>query len=277
MSFLKASLTTFLFFVVIRETYVPVLLARQKNTTFTHDANITEHQKNAPQKFAQSILRPLSMLVFSPIILLFSLYIALVYGYLYLLITTIPHIFTSIYDFSTGSVGLVYLGLGIGMMMSVVVFGFVSDRLLRHLASKTTDGKMKPEHRLPPLVPGAMLVPAGIILYGWSAQYKVHWVVPVLGTALLGAGLNSILMSIQTYLVDAYPLYAASALAATTVVRSVAGALLPLVGPDMYRALGLGWGSSLLGFIALAFVPVSFLFLKYGERLRTGCRFEEKQ
>lgn len=261
----------------MRETYVPVLRSPQKNPTFTHDASITEHQKNAPQKFAQAILRPLSMLVFSPVILLFSLYIALVYGYLYLLITTIPNVFTSNYDFSTGSVGLVYLGLGSGMMTSVVVFGFVSDRLLRRLASKTAEGQMKPEHRLPPLVPGAMLVPAGIILYGWSAQYKVHWAVPVLGTALLGAGLNSILMSIQTYLVDAYPLYAASALAATTVVRSVAGALLPLVGPDMYRALGLGWGSSLLGLIASAFVPVPFLFLKYGERLRTRYGCEGKQ
>lgn len=270
----KAGVSTLLFFLVMSETYVPVLLFRKKNSAFVDKTNRTENETNAPHKFAQAILRPLSMLAFSPIILLFSLYIALVYGYLYLLITTIPNVFTSTYDFSTSSVGLVYLGLGIGMMVSVVVFGCVSDRLLRRLSRKTSDGDMKPEHRLPPLVPGALLVPAGIVLYGWSAQYRVHWIVPVLGTALLGAGLNSILMSIQTYLVDAYPLYAASALAATTVVRSAAGALLPLVGPDMYRVLGLGWGSSLLGFIASAFVPVPFLFLRYGEKLRTKYRFQ---
>jgi MFS family permease len=259
----------------MRETYVPVLQARQKmKQPSTEDIDRAEKETTVSEKFLQAILRPLAMLLLSPVILLFSLYVALVYGYLYLLITTIPEVFTSNYDYSTSQVGLVYLGLGIGMMTSVIVFGIVSDRLLRRLSSKTADGEMKPEHRLPPLVPGAFLVPAGIILYGWSAQYKLHWAIPVLGTVLLGAGLNSILMSIQTYLVDAFPLYEASALAANTVVRSAAGALLPLVGPDMYRALGLGWGSSLLGLIAFAFVPVPFLFLKHGERLRAGDRFQ---
>lgn len=270
-------MSTLLFFLVMRETYVPVLLARQKKKPlFTDVTNIAGKERNASRKFLEAILRPLAMLIFCPVVLLFSLYVALVYGYLYLLITTIPDVFTSNYDFSTSQVGLVYLGLGVGMMSSVIVFGFVSDRLLRRLSSKTAGGKMKPEHRLPPLVPGAFLVPAGIILYGWSAQYKAHWLIPVLGTALLGAGLNSILMSIQTYLVDAFPLYEASALAANTVVRSAAGALLPLVGPDMYRALGLGWGSSLLGFLAFLFVPLPFVFLQYGERLRLGSRFQKK-
>lgn len=261
----------------MRETYVPVLQARQKRKVkrpLIGDVDHTEKETTVSDKFLQSILRPLAMLLLSPVVLLFSLYVALVYGYLYLLITTIPEVFTSNYDFSTSQVGLVYLGMGIGMMTSVIIFGIVSDWLLRRLSSKTTSGEMKPEHRLPPLVPGAFLVPAGIILYGWSAQYQLHWAIPILGTVFLGAGLNSILMSIQTYLVDAFPLYEASALAANTVLRSAAGALLPLVGPDMYRALGLGWASSLLGLIAFAFVPVPFLFLRYGERLRAADRFQ---
>ena len=45
-------------------------------------------------------------------------------------------------------------------------------------------------------------------------------------------------MPVQTYLVDAYDRYAASALAANTVLRSLAGAFLPLAGPKMYKALG---------------------------------------
>ena len=76
-------------------------------------------------------------------------------------------------------------------------------------------------------------------------------------------------MCLQMYLVDAFAIYAASALAANTVVRSIAGAVLPLCGLKMYEALGLGWGNSLLGFIALAMVPLPFLIRKYGEYLRT--------
>ena len=71
-----------------------------------------------------------------------------------------------------------------------------------------------------------------------------------------------------TYLVDAYTVYAASVSAASTVFRSLLGALLPLAGNSMYNALGVGWGTSVLGFIAVAFIPVPFVFWKFGQRIR---------
>lgn len=83
-----------------------------------------------------------------------------------------------------------------------------------------------------------------------------------------------IFMAINLALVDTFTIYAASALASNTVVRSTFGAVLPLCGLKMYAKLGLGWGNSLLAFIAVAMIPVSFLLLKYGERLRT--RFQIK-
>ena len=81
-------------------------------------------------------------------------------------------------------------------------------------------------------------------------------------------------MTVSTYLVDAYTTYAASAMAANTVFRSLAGALLPLAGPKMYERLGLGWGNSLLGFIALALCPLPVIFYVYGERIRTSKLFQ---
>lgn len=81
-------------------------------------------------------------------------------------------------------------------------------------------------------------------------------------------------MPISTYLVDAFTLHAASALAANTVLRSLVGALLPLAGPKMYHSLGLGWGNTLLAFIALALCPIPILFYKYGERIRKSQRFQ---
>jgi hypothetical protein len=81
-------------------------------------------------------------------------------------------------------------------------------------------------------------------------------------------------MPVGTYLVDAFTKYAASAMAANTVLRSLGGALLPLAGRRMYAALGYGWGNSLLGFIALAMLPVIWIFIKYGEHIRTHPRFQ---
>lgn len=75
-------------------------------------------------------------------------------------------------------------------------------------------------------------------------------------------------MSISTYLVDTYTVYAASAIAAATVFRSLLGALLPLAGRKMFQALGVGWGSSLMAFIAVALIPMPLALYKWGERIR---------
>ena len=81
-------------------------------------------------------------------------------------------------------------------------------------------------------------------------------------------------MSAANYLVDVFTVHAASAMAANTVLRSAFAAIIPLAGPTMYRQLGYGWGASVLGFISLTCVPIPFLFLRYGEWLRTNPKFQ---
>jgi hypothetical protein len=78
---------------------------------------------------------------------------------------------------------------------------------------------------------------------------------------------------IQNYLIDAYPMYAASVTAAVAILRSLLGALLPLAGLQLYDALGLGWGNSLLAFIALALVPTLLAFYVFGARIRKPFNF----
>ncbi|RMZ83010.1 hypothetical protein DV737_g1768, partial [Chaetothyriales sp. CBS 132003] len=264
-------------FFLLRETYEAVLLEKltqqlRKDTGNQELRSRLDSGLSPRQFFIRSIVRPTKMLLLSPIVLIFSTYMAIVYGYLYLLFTTLTDVFESRYHFSQGSVGLTFLGIGIGCLIGLVIFGGTSDRLIKQMAEKS--GKMKLEYRLLPLIPGSFLVPAGLFMYGWSAQYGVQWIVPILGTGLVGMGLLATFMSIQTYMVDVFTVYAASAIAANTVLRSLMGAFLPLAGPSMYDAMGLGWGNSLLGFIATAMVPVTYLFYKYGEKIRTHPRFQ---
>jgi hypothetical protein len=126
------------------------------------------------------------MLIYSPIVLILSMQMAVVYGYLYLLFTTITEVFEGQYGFSQGTVGLTYLGLGVGMFFGLICFGLASDWLLKRMSAK---GEMKPEYRLPPMIPGAMLIPIGLFLYGWTADKHVFWFVPILGSSLVGLGL----------------------------------------------------------------------------------------
>lgn len=156
-------------------------------------------------------------------------------------------------------------------MLGLAIFGTISDRLVKKMSAK---GEMKPEYRLPPLIPGSLVIPIGLFWYGWSAEKHLQFMMPIVGTLFVGMGLIATFMPIQTYLVDAYTVHAASAIAANTVLRSLVGAFLPLAGPKMYAVLGLGWGNSLLAFIALAMAPVSWIFYKYGERIRKSKRFK---
>ncbi|KAF2158983.1 hypothetical protein M409DRAFT_38029 [Zasmidium cellare ATCC 36951] len=222
---------------------------------------------NSAERFKRAIVRPTKMLLFSPIVLFLSMYIAVVYGYLYLLFTTTTDVYEQQYHFSSGIASLTYLGIGVAEFLALFAFAMTSDRLTARLANKKQTVK-RPEYRLPVLAVGALLTPIGLFWYGWSAQKKLPWIMPVIGSGWLAAGLILTFMPVCTYLVEAFPIYAASAMAANTILRSLVGAFLPLAGPSLYRSLGLGWGNSLLGFISLAMWPVSLVFYRYGERIR---------
>ena len=192
------------------------------------------------------------------------------YGLLYILFTTFTFVFMDIYNFSTSSAGLSFLGSGVGTIFGVFAVGALSDRFLK---AKIAAGKtVKPEDRLPfaLIIPAVLLLPAGLFIYGWGAEKHVHWILPQIGTAFIGFGMMIVMMCIQVYLVDAFPVHAASVTAANAVLRSLLGALLPLVGLDLYDAIGLGWGNSVLGFLALGLAPIPVLFAIFGEKIRTN-------
>ncbi|KAH6877322.1 major facilitator superfamily domain-containing protein [Thelonectria olida] len=263
---------TILNFIFMRETYAYTILQKktkrlQKETGNMKLRSVADTGRSPGALFRHAIVRPTKMLFFSPIVFLLSLYMAIVYGYLYLIFTAMPILFQQEYGFSTGSVGLAYIGIGAGSVVGLFIAGGISDPLVRHLTKKN-GGEPMPEYRLPIMVIASVFVPAGLFLYGWTAEKGDHWILPILGTSFLGFGMMCAMMGSSVYLVDAYAEFAASAMSASTVLRSLLGALLPLAGRKMYDQLGYGWGTSLLAFIAVAMIPMPFVFLKYGERIR---------
>ncbi|RFU77011.1 multidrug resistant [Trichoderma arundinaceum] len=277
-----------LYFAFARETYASVLLRRKASRLRKETGNPLLRSKLDPglsnvAYIKRSILRPFKMLIFSPISIICGIYVGVAYAYLYLLFTSLTPLFMEIYHFKTSYAGLTFLGLGVGSMIGVAFFSMTSDRNIKKKAAEeavaaAAEGRapegMKPEYRLSPLMVGAIVLPMGFFIYGWTAEYQVHWIAPIIGTVVIGVGDLIVFMSLQMYLVDTFTIYAASALAANAVVRSVAGSVLPLAGLPMYNRLGMGWGNSILGFIGLALSPAAWLFLKHGETLRK--RFEIK-
>lgn len=133
--------------------------------------------------------------------------------------------------------------------------------------------KGQPEFRLPMCLLGMLILPCGLLLFGWSASAKTHWCVPLLGSLVTGAGLILCFQTILMYLVDAFIPYSASATACSVLTRSVLAACFPLFAEYLYAALGYGGGSTLLAGVALLGVPVPVLMFFYGQTLRTRFAF----
>lgn len=134
------------------------------------------------------------MLIFSPIVLSLSIYMGLMYSYFYLLLTTLTPTFERVYHFKSNIVGLSYLGLGVGYLLGQFTFARLSDRMLKKRAAQAKEGRgeMKPEYRLPLAVVGGFSVPIAFFWFGWSAQERAHWILPIIGPAFLGFG-NSLI------------------------------------------------------------------------------------
>lgn len=284
--------STLVSFFVLRESYAPTLLARKAARLRQSTLNPLLQSKyevvmTIPRTavLTRAIIRPMKMLFFSPIVFAFSTYMALVYGYLYLLFTSLSDTFAKIYNFQTSMVGVAYLGIGIGMVGGTAAYSLLANRLTSNAASKVMDSEKpsekpqrQPEHCLPPMIPGAACIPAGLLIYGWTAEEEVFSLVPILGTVLFGMGLVFTFMPVVMYLVEAYTIYAASAIAANTIMRSLGGGLIPLAGRPLYEMLGQGGGNTLLAGLALVGVPVAWAIYRHGEsiRLRWPVTFEEK-
>jgi multidrug resistance protein len=175
--------------VFARESYAPVLLQRKVDRLRKETGNGLLRSKldaglSPRDYFSRNIIRPSRLLLFSPICTIFAVYIAVVYGYLYLMFTSITEVFEENYGFSTGTVGLVFLGLGFGSLVGLVFLSVTSDRFIKAQAAKA-GGEMKPEYRLAVLPVGSIFLPIGFFIYGWTAQYHVHWIVPIIGHAFM--------------------------------------------------------------------------------------------
>jgi MFS family permease len=113
-----------------RETYHPTLLARKCKRLQKETGNVNLRSKldsGLPPReiFARSIVRPLKILIFSPIVLLMSIYVSINYGIMYLFFTTMTFVFEDTYHFSSGSVGLSYIGMGVGLIIGMGYVGTI--------------------------------------------------------------------------------------------------------------------------------------------------------
>ena len=266
----------------LQETHAPTLLKRKAGCLREETGNTklyTEYESDKPlTKILQiAAVRAFRMLATQPIIQVISVYMAYLFGLFYLILSTFPVVWSEVYGESVGIAGLNYISLGLGFFLGAQSAARLVDVIYRRLKQRNKD-KGCPEFRIPLTFLGSVLMPIGLFWYGWSVEARTHWIVPNLGITIFGAGAMICVQCMQTYIIDSYTLYAASGLAAVMTLRSLAGFGFPLFAPDMYNALGYGWGNSVVAFIGIVIgIPAPFLFWIYGARLREMSQYAAGQ
>jgi hypothetical protein len=213
------------------------------------------------------------MLFFELIVLATCLYLSLIYGIFYMYFEAYPIVFEGIYKQSPGISGLMFLPIGAGALLAVVVFIWYDGFLRRAQAQHKPWTEKEESRRLPLAFLGGPLLVIGLFWLGWTSRAEVPFVIPMLAGIPFGVGWVLIFMALLNYLTDAYEIFAASAMAAASCSRSLAGAVLPFAAKPMYSRLGVPWASSLLGLLSLAMCFIPYVFLWKGDRIREGSKF----
>jgi len=157
---------------------------------------------------SKNLSRPLKILFTEPIVFFISLYVAFVYGMLYLLLSAYPFVFIYGYHMKGGVAYLPFLGLVLGQLIGGVIVLLFEPRYNRLM--KANKGIPIPENRLPPAMIGAVIFPIGLFWFAWSGNYPehVHWIVPTLSGIFTGAGILLVFLQCLNYIIDAYLMFA---------------------------------------------------------------------
>jgi hypothetical protein len=264
-------------FDVFRETFGPLILIRRAARLRKDTGNeqyYTEYERQIKdqsifQVVGRTLSRPLRMLALHPLIQITAIISAFSYGTLYIVLSSFGDLWSSYYHQPLAISGLHYIACALGELVGSQVCGRLMDVVFRRMKSRSSGGEHLPEFRIPLTFPGAIIAPIGLFIYGWTAQYRAHWVAVDIGIFINLFGSQVAGMALSAYVIDAYPDHTSSAIAATQFLRSLTAFLFPLFAPSLYSSLGYGWGNSTIAFVSLALtLPAPFIIWAYGARLR---------
>ncbi|KAG8353892.1 Efflux pump vrtL [Fusarium venenatum] len=254
-------------FLFLQETYPPKILKVKAKTLRKLTGNKYLHTEfeQRDRTFISLLLsnlkRPFVMLFTQPAIQITALYRAYLFA-------SFPMVWEEQYNQQPGRASLNYISLGIGFVIGLQISGPLIDKVYIMLKSRYNHPG-RPEFRVPLMFPTALVTPAGLVLYGIAAHLRLHWIIPNIGAAIFAAGLILSFQCAQTYIIDSYERYAASATGAAAFVRTMAGFSFPLFAPAMYQRLGIAWGNGLLAGTAMVICLLAPVVLwRYGEWIR---------
>lgn len=267
------------------ETYGKTILYRRaqrlraitgNNNIVTEDELNDDGTKSTTQLIISLIWRPMEITIMEPVVLLINLYCSLIYAILYLWFEAFPIVFFEVHQFTIIQMGLTYISIAVGVILGSIMY-------VPYIYMKFTKVVLKgdafaPETFLPPSIVGSFCISFGMIIFGWTSSPEFHWFPPMIGSGIFAIGALLVFQSLFSYMGGSFFRYVASAFASNAFFRSVTAGCFPLFARPLFENTGsekfpVGWGSTILGFIALAMCLIPILFYIYGVQLRAKSKY----
>ncbi|CAN6600378.1 probable drug/proton antiporter Yhk8p [Trichomonascus vanleenenianus] len=265
----------------VPETYAPVLKSRKAKRLRKETGNQNLYAEFDKMKKKESLMhsiasnckRPVLLLVREPMMMVLCFYTSYLMAIIYLFMTAFPMVFQEVYGFGVQYVGLSFLGLTIGMCVSVAATPLWER--MRNKAIQDNGGVSEPEMRTLQMTVGGFIVPISLFMFAWTIYPSVHWMVPIIASGIFGLATNWTFAGILSYTVEAYRLYAASAMGANVCIRCMVSTAFTLFGRQMMHGMGFHWAMTLIALVTLVMAPSGLVFAKYGRTLRMKSRFAQ--
>lgn len=263
----------FLVAALVPETFKPVLVKRQQKRE-----NPTENENHGRSIFStistllMSAKRPLKMLATDPIIFVTSFASGIYLAIIYLFFVAYPMIFEDMYDIKPSHTGYTFLGMATGMLLTLPTRS-LWQKIYIHLKDTRNGGAGIPEYRLPQIFVGTLLASIGLVIFAFTIQPAIHYMVPITASGISGFGFLLVFNGVFAYIFEAYPKYTASTSACNLFFRSIMAGIFPLFGAHLFRALTPRWACVILAVISACMSLAPIAIFKYGPSLREASKF----
>lgn len=110
-----------------------------------------------------SVVRPIELLFTSPPVFLPAPGLAVIFGIMFLALSTMSTVYQEVYGWDVGASGLPYLGLGLGLFFGLAIYSATAEGVYRNLTKNVAP---TPEIRLAAITLGSPLAAIGLVIYG---------------------------------------------------------------------------------------------------------------
>jgi len=274
---------TCLLLLLVPETYEPAVKAKRAKALRDEIQDSMSpqqsQQKPSSSKHVQALLSslrdaiivPFQIAILDPSVAVANAYTSFIYATYYTLFDAIPRVYPHRYNFSAGELGLSFLHVFVACVIAGLVYCAYVHKVLN---PANRQGRLTThEDRLRPALIACFLPPVGLILFAWTSDGKIHWIVGLIGLTLCSMGTFVILQCLSVYTPRIYPLHSASLFASNDFCRSSLAAGAIHFGVPLYGNLGVAHGVSVLAGLLVLGVPGMWFIYWRGANLRAKSRF----